>query len=186
METTNKKLGCVYFIKHNNFSPIKIGYSTEQNPKKRLNNMSVCSPYGLSLLGLIVCEHPLKAESYIHKLYSDYRLNGEWYDINEEDVKFIVQIFENSEDRLFYLNENTKKTHVLVDFELSNYFINNITEHKKYKKRNITNDISKRFNNNFYKGMWWKMFKLFCEANGYSISRYMNKKGYFYISSTEI
>lgn len=79
------KIGCVYFIKHKNYSPIKIGFSSNDLPKCRINCMQTYSPYGVEVIGIILCEQPKIIEKEIHEKYKDFRLNGEWFDI-EIDV----------------------------------------------------------------------------------------------------
>jgi hypothetical protein len=76
------KIGCVYFIKHKNFTPIKIGYSSNSDPKCRIDTMQTYSPYGSELIGIIVCYNPIQVEKELHKKFDEFRTNGEWFSIS--------------------------------------------------------------------------------------------------------
>ena len=75
------KIGCVYFIKHKNYTPIKIGFSSSDKPQCRINCMQTYSPYGVEIIGIILCHEPKSIEKEIHDNFKEYRLNGEWFDI---------------------------------------------------------------------------------------------------------
>jgi hypothetical protein len=79
--------GSVYFIKHKGLNPIKIGYSSEPNPILRVESFNTASPYGIEVLGYIVCKRAKKLESQLHDKYKSKRLNGEWFDISIKDVE---------------------------------------------------------------------------------------------------
>lgn len=78
------KIGCVYFIKHKNYSPIKIGFSSSDKPQCRISCMQTYSPYGVEIIGVILCQQPKNIEKEIHDMFKDQRLNGEWFDIGTD------------------------------------------------------------------------------------------------------
>ena len=83
--------GCVYFVKHKFMSPIKIGYSNCETPNNRVAGMKTMSPYGLEFLGFISSDNAKLLETNLHLKFKRNRLNGEWFDISEEDVKQILK-----------------------------------------------------------------------------------------------
>ena len=72
---------------------VKIGMTKRQKPLDRINNFQ--TPFKLCLLGYITVAHRNieKVEKIIHEMFKINRLNGEWFEINYENVK--SQITEN-------------------------------------------------------------------------------------------
>jgi len=87
METAQK--GCVYFIKLNGLSPIKIGYTTNESPQSRLKSFRTVAPYGATLVGYILSDNPCELERELHKKYKHARTQGEWFEITSEDVAIV-------------------------------------------------------------------------------------------------
>lgn len=83
--------GCVYFFRHIGLKPVKIGYSTKKSPIKRFEQFKTYAPYGAEILGCVVCYDPLVTEKEIHQKYKKNRLNGEWFDLTEIEVKNIIE-----------------------------------------------------------------------------------------------
>lgn len=102
------KLGCVYFFKHKNLSPIKIGYSDSESPQKRFESFKTYAPYGAEIIGFIITPQAEKLERLLHEKYKTKRLCGEWFDINIKDV--------DNEMLIHNYDYNYKKR---IDFELS-------------------------------------------------------------------
>ena len=74
----------VYFIKHKGLSPIKIGRTNDLS--KRIYSFNNASPYGIEVIGVIETKDSVKLESIIHKKFNSFRLNGEWFDITNENA----------------------------------------------------------------------------------------------------
>jgi len=95
IEELNKRIprarGCVYFFKIVGLSGVKIGYSKELTPTKRLRDFSF--PRGYKLLGYFSTVNARLVEQEIHKMLSQYRLNREWFDITEEKVNEIIMTY---------------------------------------------------------------------------------------------
>jgi len=85
--------GCVYFFRHIGLSPIKIGYSENESPINRFNSFKTYAPYGSEILGFIIISDAKEIESHLHKKYANKRLQGEWFDLSEEDVKKEIDFF---------------------------------------------------------------------------------------------
>ena len=80
----------VYFIKHNKMSPIKIGHTTQSDVMTRVNEFKTASPYGIELIATIETFDPAGIEREIHEDLKDYRLEGEWFDIDLDMVSRVV------------------------------------------------------------------------------------------------
>lgn len=95
--------GCVYFVKHKGLSPIKIGYTDNSKPDNRISSINGASPYGLDFIEYVNCFDARSVESLLHLKYKKQRLNGEWFDINYQDVEneiYNISNF-NKEDIIF-------------------------------------------------------------------------------------
>lgn len=97
------KKGCVYFVKHNGMSPIKIGMTSSEAPSNRLESMNTYSPYRIEVIGVIRTESPLKLEQKIHKMLKEHRLNGEWFDISIDKCNQLIYWFTNSTPKYDYI-----------------------------------------------------------------------------------
>lgn len=82
--------GFVYFFKHNNVDAVKIGYTTNDDLSSRFSAFKTSSPYGASILGFIKCSNAPKKESELHQELKAHRLNGEFFEITEEKVNFLI------------------------------------------------------------------------------------------------
>lgn len=129
METSKK--GCVYFFKHIGLKPIKIGYSTNKNPIERFERFKVYAPYGAELLGFIRTYEAKILETNLHLKFSSKRINGEWFEITDEDVNECINFYSNIEDvkeKNEFQIEFAKKIHKSKELEekiFSGDFFNN-------------------------------------------------------------
>lgn len=92
------KRGCVYFFRHVGLSPVKIGYSENESPISRFNQFKTYAPYGSEILGFIIISDSRQLENDLHKKYSSKRLNGEWFDLTEEEVNKEIDFYTNVAD----------------------------------------------------------------------------------------
>jgi len=83
--------GCVYFIKHKGLDGVKIGFSNNETPSKRVRDMETYTPTGVDFLGLIITNNPAKVEKELHKKYADKRMVGEFFDISLDEIDFEVK-----------------------------------------------------------------------------------------------
>lgn len=88
-------MGHVYFIRHKRFSPVKIGHTKDDDVMKRVNSFNTASPYGIEFLGSIESCDPELIEKEIHSELKDFRLQGEWFDIDHEYVLSIIGRYSN-------------------------------------------------------------------------------------------
>jgi hypothetical protein len=90
--------GCVYFFRHIGLTPIKIGYSENESPIHRFNQFKTYAPYGSEILGFIIISDAKELESVLHRKYSSKRLNGEWFEITEDEVNYEINFYSNVSD----------------------------------------------------------------------------------------
>ena len=79
------KTGCVYLLEGDNC--YKIGLS--KDAAKRTNYLSVKLPFETKLVCIINSEDMYSLESQLHKRFESKRINGEWFNLNGEDVEYI-------------------------------------------------------------------------------------------------
>ena len=96
--TLSKKDGYIYIIKGLFKNPTyKIDYSKE--PKTRIRKFNVVLPFPIEVKHLIPTDHMRAVEAYLHDKYSSNRVNGEWFELSEQDVADICAIeVMNAED----------------------------------------------------------------------------------------
>lgn len=90
--------GCVYFFKHLGIDAIKIGFSENESPIFRFEQMKTYSPFGAEIIGFIICDNPKKLEAELHKKFNEYRLKGEWFTISTEKAKETISFYMSLED----------------------------------------------------------------------------------------
>ncbi len=78
----------VYFIQNLYNGNIKIGKSN--NPKKRLKSLQTANSNKLSLVATI--SESYISENEVHKMFSHFRLTGEWFSYSEQIKDFIEKI----------------------------------------------------------------------------------------------
>jgi len=75
----------VYFIADTTNDVVKIGYS--KDIKKRLKQLQTSNGNVLVLLGYMNGNEA--EEKYTHQLFSEYKLQGEWFHLNEIVIDYI-------------------------------------------------------------------------------------------------
>lgn len=113
-------MGCVYFIKHNELEPIKIGMTIKETPCDRVSQMSTASPYGIELLGFVKTFNPILLERELHDKYKDLRLNGEWFNISREVAFNEITLLNSSESII--INKLPYEVEKYVDSRLGGFF----------------------------------------------------------------
>jgi hypothetical protein len=81
--------GIVYLINQCGTGYYKIGWSTAQDPEKRLSSLQTGNPGELSVVGFFNVSS-IKAEKMLHEIFSPKRTSGEWFNLSEEDVTMIL------------------------------------------------------------------------------------------------
>lgn len=87
----------VYLITCRETQTCKIGYS--KDPYKRVLQLQTSNPFRLELESVL--EGDLEYESFIHRYFKKYRLQGEWFKLNDEILTFFnVGLSEQDKDNL--------------------------------------------------------------------------------------
>ena|SRR2546425_11871577 len=85
----------VYLIGSHEHGWYKIGRSN--NPKMRLNTLQTACPFALELIRFAVPNCGAKqVESRLHHLFSDNRIRGEWFSLNQDEVGEAVYALHHS------------------------------------------------------------------------------------------
>ncbi len=93
-----------YLIECKRTGVFKIGKST--NPMKRLSQIKTGNPF-VELFGVSKIE-----EKKFHKQYNDYNIGGEWFEINDSNIREdLLNRFEPFDKSM--LNENSKYSDII-------------------------------------------------------------------------
>lgn len=82
--TRNNYKGDLYLIYDENLNRLKIGRSV--NVKSRFNQLQIATSNKLSLL--YVLEGMGNREDYVHSVFSEFHVRGEWFEYNESIIDF--------------------------------------------------------------------------------------------------
>jgi hypothetical protein len=83
--------GFVYLLQSPT-SAYKIGRS--KNPDHRLKTFGIQLPYEVEYLAVIPTDDMYTLESELHERYADKRVNGEWFELDDNDVEYIKSLAE--------------------------------------------------------------------------------------------
>lgn len=93
-----QKKGCVYFFKHIGLEPVKIGYSSHDNPLRRFNQFKTYAPFGAEIIGFIITDEAKKIESELHQKFANKRLDGEWFSLTIIECEKIIEFYTSKEE----------------------------------------------------------------------------------------
>lgn len=80
------RAGYVYLLKSTS-GYYKIGHTG--NPKNRLRTFNVKLPFEVEFECLIQCDDMRHLEKTLHNHFDNKRVNGEWFNLEAEDIKYI-------------------------------------------------------------------------------------------------
>lgn len=63
-----------------------------KNPRDRLKTFEVKLPFKVDYIHLIKCQDRYSAEKRLHAQFAGKRLNGEWFQLSDQDVQTIKRI----------------------------------------------------------------------------------------------
>jgi len=113
--------GLVYFVTYDDLAwrqahpVVKIGYTTDL--KKRIWELSIGSPVGLIVAGYINSDSHEFLEKRIHHKLHNQRMNGEWFKLTSDVVKFIRGNYPLSEDNFSHLFDFRPKVLSAIEIE---------------------------------------------------------------------
>ena len=128
----NDQEGYVYIISSN--YGCKIGKSKDYD--SRLRKFDVEFPFNFNVLRVYKVRDRHETESFLHNLYQDKKLNGEWFEISIDDINKIDEIILKNSDQIM-----TKLDRVMIEE-------NRIDKIRKDKIRKEEDYINNIYNNN--------------------------------------
>lgn len=83
----------IYFARtdqyeHPEIDYIKIGYTSGDDAKRRINQLQTASPFAIKLIGTIAGADT-RHENVLHSVFSDDRINGEWFRASARLIAYI-------------------------------------------------------------------------------------------------
>ena len=171
-----KEKGCVYFFRHRTTTPIKIGYSSDDNPLNRFDSFKTYAPYGAELLGFISTYEARKLEDTLHKKYHLKRLKGEWFEITINDVKNDIEFYSDDSDLIERSEFEVAfaKSKEELTKELNNFFIDwmdsNLSCNILINRKDLKEAYLKKAGVDLSSQLFNKQVKRFCERFNYIFS----------------
>jgi hypothetical protein len=89
--------GYVYLLESSN-GCYKIGKT--RKIEKRLYQLLREYPLEIKVLHYIPCRDHTKAENYLHKFFEDYRLQGDWFRLDKEQIDWLKNLSSDALDEL--------------------------------------------------------------------------------------
>lgn len=127
----------VYFAQDLATKHIKIGRSA--NVAARLNQLNISSPSGIKLVGTITCPKCSVGEKFMHSLFEEHKIRGEWFKIKIN----IVNSFTSNFAITWLLWQEAFKSFRSVDFsnDINDCFAT-IDDLQEYQNSRILKKIS--------------------------------------------
>lgn len=88
-------MGRVYFFRETGRKYVKIGMTRSDSVGKRFKTFKMYAACGAYVVGSIKTKTPKKLESEIHKIFAYARKQGEFFELNDHQVKNIIRSYEN-------------------------------------------------------------------------------------------
>ena len=100
-------MGFVYLIGEvDNKGRYKIGSTMAKDVNKRLKELQTGNSSELFIKHSYETEHPFKLEKMLHNRFKSLNLIGEWFDLNEDDIRNFKSICEEKEKIIDSLKNN--------------------------------------------------------------------------------
>lgn len=86
----------------------KIGY-TKRDVEVRINELKTGNPYDFNIIDVYkATKYGVSIENSLHKKFKDYKINGEWFDLSNEDIdkfseycEFYYNMYESLENNTY-------------------------------------------------------------------------------------
>jgi hypothetical protein len=88
------KKSYLYLIRDGNSNHYKIGIS--EYPKDRLKCLQIGNKTELKLIACCVHDNARKTEESIHNMLKEFKINGEWFELNEDMIVYILREYYNA------------------------------------------------------------------------------------------
>lgn len=143
----------VYLLKYVGRKEVKIGMSKDLNPRKRIQQYNMYSIHGVEVLGIIQCLDSRITERKIHQEFKNKRIKGEWFELTDEDVEYIIDKYTDYEYKRAYKNFLERYSNSLNSYDTNkneqviyktsekflDWCVDNIDADKKYNKTSLLN-----------------------------------------------
>lgn len=97
-KSKKKTAGYVYLVYSPSTPAYKIGHTVD--PNNRAKTFSVQLPYeDIKFIALIETDDRYALETELHERYADKRVGGEWFELTDEDVKYIQSLQGEDDDQ---------------------------------------------------------------------------------------
>jgi len=104
--------GYVYIIKGTHNGEIKHKIGKANNLQNRIKRFEVKIPFDIELVMSFFVREPLKLERDIHLLKKEKRIAGEWFDLDEDDIKDIMEYGYKREMEDYQINMNITEDNI--------------------------------------------------------------------------
>lgn len=94
----------IYLIRRTDKNAYKIGKS--KNPKKRIKQLQTANDSILELLYEFSSNYPDKLERFLHLHFHIKKMEGEWFELSNEQVLNFLNTCKEKEDLLVVLSDN--------------------------------------------------------------------------------
>ena len=101
--------GYVYVVQYLGTDFYKIGLTERDSPEQRLNTLRTYAPKGLKVILLLETAYPRKLEKELHEDFKHKRLEREFFQLNEDDLKLIKDKYSVTESKLVYVLQKLRK-----------------------------------------------------------------------------
>lgn len=92
--TETKTKGQLYLIHCKGFPYYKIG-RTEGDTKNRLSALQISLPFELVLIKSVKVRDIYQAERYLHELYKDKCVRGEWFNFTDVELEDVIAKYDH-------------------------------------------------------------------------------------------
>lgn len=114
----------IYFIieqPYNNY--VKIG-KTNKHVTKRLSQLQTGNPNHLNVLFTISRDKNMKVETLLHFIFDEFRVNGEWFLMEQDKLLKLKKIFEGNVDIDIlsdWIDKNSTKIKSIIKRDVDNF-----------------------------------------------------------------
>ena len=149
--------GHVYIIQMLGTNYYKIGMTAQENPYKRIEAAKTYAPLGIKEIKIIESVYPYKLEKELHKDFKHKRKNGEWFELDTNDLKLIEDKYSVSQGKLLKTLE--KCLHLFDSEELLYSVLKSTIQGKESKSKVLGNTelkqdcidvVNEKFKNQFF------------------------------------
>lgn len=82
----------------------KIGV-TQKNISERIKELDTGNPKKMRVVSEYITEYPYKVETFLHHVYDSKQVKGEWFKLNQSEVKNFLNMCDRAERNFSTLEE---------------------------------------------------------------------------------